>query len=222
MTSSHCKLLLASALLAAFPAPVLLAQAATIPPNVPASSQTAQLPSDILGPAIAQIRQALPLLRPEKWKTPGPVTQETAQNLGSIQRDLDSTLPDLVSTADRNPASVQDVLPAYRNVDALYDVLLRVTEVSKLAAPAQQSTALQQAIVALEDARRALGDQVQTAALNETKAIVSLQGQLHDAQAAAPKNVAAAAPVCPAPAPAVKKKPAVKPKPKPAATPAPQ
>lgn len=210
-------LLFASALLAASSAG-LFAQTASLPATPPTSAQGSQAPSAIVEPAVIQIRQTLSGLRTDKWKTPGPVTQETAQNLASIQRDLDTTLPGLLATADRNAASVQDVLPAYRNVDALYDVLLRVTEVSKLAAPSQQSTALQQAMVSLEDARRTLGDQIQSSALNQTKAIVALQGQLKSAQTA-PTQSAAATPVCPTPAaPATKKRPAAKPKPKPAAT----
>ena len=205
----------ASLVLAALPS-ALAAQTTTVPPNVPAAAaQNTQVPSAVLTPAVNEVRQALAGLRPDKWKTPGPVTQETAQNIASIQRDLDSTLPGLLTAADRNPGAVQDVLPAYRNVDALYDVLLRVTEVSKLAAPAQQSGPLQQATASLSDARRTLGDQLQNTALNETRAIVSLQGQLRTAQSASPQTVSAAAPVCPAPAPAAKKR--TTPKPKPAA-----
>lgn len=217
MKSPSRTLLFAAALIAAAPPAGLFAQTTTLPPSAPTSAQNRDTPSAVLQPAVGQIRQTLAGLRPDHWKTPGPVTQETAQNLASIQRDLDSTLPGLLATADRNPASVQDVLPAFRNVDALYDVLLRVTEVAKLAAPSQQSTALQQAIVALEDARRSLGDQLQNSASNQTNAIVSLQKQLQAAKSA-PAETVAAAPVCPTPAPA-KKRSAAKPKPKPASTP---
>lgn len=216
MTFPASKLLLASALLAAAPH-ALLAQATTPPPSVPPSTQTSQLPSAVLAPAVTQLRQALAGLRADKWKTPGPVTQETAQNIASIQRDLDTTLPGLLATADHNPASVQDVLPAYRNLDALYDVVLRVTEISRIVAPPQQATALQQAMAGLEDARRNLGDQIQNSALNQTKAIVALQAELRAAQSA-PAQTAAAAPVCPTTAPAAKKRAATKPKPKPATT----
>lgn len=211
MTFPACKFMFASALLAAFPFQALFAQAA--PASLPPPTENAQSMTAILTPAIQQLRQTLTILRADKWKTPGPITQETTTNIASIQRDVETTLPALLTTADSNPGSVQDILPAYRNVDALYDVVLRVTEVSKLAAPKEQSTALQQTIVGLEDARRTLGDQVQLAATNQTKAIVTLQVQLHTAQTAAAQNVAAAAPVCPTVPPPAKKKPAAKPKP---------
>ena len=218
MTSPARTLLFASALLAAFPLPALFAQAApaqAVPAAPAPPAGNAQSMTAILTPAIQQLRQTLTILRADKWKTPGPITQETTANIASIQRDVESTLPGLLTTADSNPGSVQDMLPAYRNVDALYDVVLRVTEVSKLAAPKEQSTALQQAIVSLEDTRRTLGDQVQSAAANQTRAIVSLQAQLRTAETAAAQNVAAAAaPVCPPVPPPAKKKPAAKPKPK--------
>jgi hypothetical protein len=228
MTLLTSRRLFASLLLAMLPglahAQTLRSQAPTLPPSAPTSApagasaqggQSAETPSAIVTPAVLQVRQALAGLRADKWKTPGTVTQETAQNLASIQRDIDSTLPGLLTAADGNPASVQDVLPAYRNLDALYNVLLRVTEISKIAAPAQQSGPLQQATASLEDARRTLGDQLQASALNQTKAIVALQAQLHNAQTAAPQTVAAA-PVCaPLPTPA-KKRTATRPKAKPA------
>lgn len=197
------------------------AQPSALPPGAPTSGQAGTGPTATLTPAVLQVREAITGLNPNKWKAPGPVQQEMTGNIASIQRDIDSTLPGLLTTADRNPASVQDVLPAYRNVEALYDVLLRVTEVSKLAAPAQQSGPLQQATNSLDDARRALGDQLQIAAGNQTKAIVSLQTQLQTATSkpAAPQTVAAAA-ACPQTPAVAPKKRATAPKPKPATPPA--
>jgi hypothetical protein len=163
----------------------------------------APLPSTIFTPALAQIRQALAIVRPEKWKAPGPVTQDTLANVASIQRDLDGTLPGLLATADSNPASVAEVLPAYRNVEALYDVLLRVTEMAKIVAPDPQSIALQQSLRSLDDSRRALGQQLQASAVSQTRAIVALQTQLRTTHAPAVATVAA--PACP-PAPAPKRR----------------
>lgn len=215
-------LVLFAALFAPVPA-ILSAQVppqASTPPPPPAApaaaSDTPSPPSAVFAPAIGLVRQTLASVRPEKWKAPGAVAQETASNLGSIQRDLDNTLPGLLAAADRNPANVADVLPAYRNIEALYDVLLRVTEVSKLAAPASQSSALQQATASLDDARRTLGDRLQVASAAQTHAISTLQAQLRTAQTAATQ--AAVAPACPPPPAAAKKRTPAKPKPKPSAT----
>ena len=199
------------------------APAAAATPALPAPSATlAPAPSATLAPALAGLRQTLIALRPEKWKAPSPVTRETQNNLDSIRRDLDTTLPPLLSTADANPSSLPQVLPVYRNIEALYDVLLRVNQVAILVAPDAQANALQHAINSLEDSRRALGDSLQTTAVAQTQQVADLRASLHKLQTAPPPPV----PVC-APPPAAttaKKKPAAKPAPKPAqpATPAPQ
>lgn len=168
------------------------------PPAGAAAAPSTTLPSVLFAPAVVQVRQALTVIRPDKWKIPGPVSEETVANIGSIQHDLDYTLPGLFATADSNPASVSEVLPTYRNVEALYEVLLRVTEISTLAAPAQQSVALQQALIALETSRRTLGDQLQASAINQAHAIVALQGDLRTSQAAV-VAAKAAVPACPPP-----------------------
>ncbi|GAC1421077.1 MAG: hypothetical protein NVSMB62_15710 [Acidobacteriaceae bacterium] len=189
----------------------------TLPATAATSDTAGSAPSAVLAPAVGQIRQALATLRPDKWKTPGAVAQETASNISSIQRDLDNTLPGLLASADRNPASVADVLPAYRNIEALYDVLLRVTEISKLSAPSQQSSALQQATGSLDDARRNLGDRLQVASAAQNHAITSLQAQLRTAQNSAIQT--AAVPACTPQPPTAKRRSASKAKPKPAASP---
>jgi hypothetical protein len=179
------------------------------------TAPTSPLPSATLGPALAALKRALPTLHPDKWKLPAPVAKETANNLDSIRRDLDNTLPPLLATADANAAAIPSVLPAYRNIEALYDVLLRVNQVAILVAPDPQLAALQQAINSLEDSRRALGDSLQTTALAESQQLTDLRVTLHKLQTAPPPP----APVCaPPPAPTPAKKPAAKPKPKPAPT----
>ncbi len=169
-------------------------------------------------PGIDAVKQALAVVKVDKWKAPGPVKDETATNVGSIQRDVDKTLPGLLATADTAPDSVSKMFPAYRNVDALYDVLLRVTAVGRLSAPGPESAALSQALASLDDGRRALADRMQDGAVVGEKQVVDLRAQLKAVPPPAP------APVCPTvPATPVKKstkKPAAKPAAKPATPPA--
>jgi hypothetical protein len=170
----------------------------------------------ILQPALDTLRQALETLRPDKWKASSDVRDETSANISSIRRDLDTTLPPLLAAADKAPNSVTQTLPAFRNIEALYDVLLRVSEVGAVSAPGQQGTALEQARASLEDARRTLGDRLQSAALSQDQQFSQVQAALHSVQAApAPAPVA----VCPPPAP-VKHKARRKPVKKPATAPA--
>ncbi len=167
-------------------------------------------------PGIDAVKQALTVVKVDKWKAAGPVRDETATNIGSIQRDLDGTLPGLLTAADGSPDSVTKVFPAYRNVDALYDVLLRVTTVGRLMAPSQESAALSQALASLDDGRRALADRMQAGAVTSEKQVVDLRAQLK----AVPAPVVAAAPVCPTTTTPAKKPAAKKPATKPAAKPA--
>jgi hypothetical protein len=181
--------------------------AAPAPPTV--------LPSAILRPALDSLHQALAIARPEKWKGPSAVTAESANDISSIQRDLDRTLPPLISASDASPGSVPQLLPSYRNVEALYDVLVRVTQTSVLAAPAPQSTALQQATLSLQQARRDFGDLLDSAAQSQDRRFHDVQTKLTALQSAPPPPPPA--PACPPP-PTVKKKttkPHAKPAPKP-------
>jgi len=187
---------------------------------VATTADTAATPSAILSPAIGTLPQTLAALRPEKWKVPGNITQETQGNINSILTDLQTTLPPLVSVADLHPDSVAQVLPAFRNISALYDVLLRVSQVATLAAPAQQSAALQTAVANLERSRRQLGESLQAAALAQNQQIHDLQAQLHTPQAGS-APAAAACPPPPVATPVKKRKPRPKPTPA-AAQPAPQ
>jgi hypothetical protein len=175
-------------------------------PSAPASGS---MPSAVLRPAIGSLRQALAILRPERWKAAGAVTAESTNDVGSIERDLDTTLPPLLSTADAASESPAQLLPAYRNVEALYDVLVRVTQTAVLAAPAQQSAALQQATAALQQGRRDFADLLDRAAQAQASQLRDAQARLRSIQSAP----APVTPVCAPPAPVKKAKPRVKPKP---------
>src|SRR5262244_67517 len=77
------------------------------PQNQPASS--APKPSDLLHPALSQVGQATASLNISRWKAPGEVRSATQQNVDSIQRDLNNTLPGLLATGDAAPGTVSAV-----------------------------------------------------------------------------------------------------------------
>ena len=181
-------------------------------PRAPAAAQAAKAdmegkaPSALLQPGLDGVKTALDGLHVDKWKVPGAIKEETTNNLGSIRRDIDGGLPPLLTAADGAPDSIAKVMPAYRNVEALYDVVLRVSGVARLAAPAQESAALGDALGKLEDGRRALGERLQTASVAQEKQVGDLRAQLK----AVPPPVVAVAPACPPPPAPVKKKAPVK------------
>jgi hypothetical protein len=166
-------------------------------------------PSGILQPSLDAVQQTLASVKVEKWKK-GSVRDEAGTDIHSILRDMQVNLPPLLKEADAAPGSLSKVLPVSRNVDALYDVLLRVVEAARMAAPDEQANQLRQALSGLGNARLDLDKRIQEeAAAQET--------QLSDLQASVQKQAAfkcpapPAAPACPAPAPA--KKPKKKPSP---------
>lgn len=170
--------LLLSALLCFTPTGV----AGPIPQNQPA--QPAPKPSDILHPALNQVSQTVVALNISRWKAPSEVRAATQQNVDSIQRDLNSTLPGLLATADAAPASVSAVFPVYRNIDALYDVLLRVSQTAVLAAPENDAGSITNALSRLESARGELGNAILGASKNAEDESVKLRTALQQAIAA--------------------------------------
>src|SRR5580658_2184771 len=82
----------------ATPAPSIQASGAQIT-HTPDSSAKLVLPSGVLRPSLDTIQQTVSALNLEKWKG-NSVRSEAATNISSIQRDLESTLPPLLATAD--------------------------------------------------------------------------------------------------------------------------
>jgi len=163
-------------------------------------------PTEILKPALDDVRTSLDGVKLDKWKK-GTIRDEAGSNINTIQHDLQNTLPPLLATADAEPGKLSKVLPVTRNVDAVYDVLVHVVEASRVVAPGDQVGLLQQSLGKLERARVRLDEQVQHTAEAQEKQVTELRStiQTQTAQlraAATPPP----APACPAPAPAKKKK----------------
>jgi hypothetical protein len=149
-------------------------------------AQASPKASDLLQPALSQISQTIVALNISRWKAPGEVRAATQQNVDSIQRDLSGTLPGLLTTADGAPSSVSAVFPVYRNIDALYDVLLRVSQTAMLAAPQNEATSITDALGKLESSRSDLGNAILNASKNNEAETVRLQTAIQQAAAAPP------------------------------------
>lgn len=197
------------------------------PPAAPAVSSMGSA-IEGLRPAVAQVGSALSGLRVNRWKGSNDLRNSTQDDVASIQRDLSNALPPLMDQAQASTRPAGPVTPAFalfRNIDALYDVLLRVSETANLLAPAEEAGQLESARAALESARGSLGN----ALVSSTNAQDLEVARLRAAAVAAPKPEAAAAPAkivvndgpTPAATPAKrkKKKPATTQKPAPPAQP---
>ena len=195
------------------------AKANSLPGSAPAADPVSHVnpPSAVLRPSMEILHTALGQLTIDGWKASAAIRSEADENLRSVQHDLQATLPSLLAAADAAPDSTTKTMPVFRNVDALYDVMLRLDAAGRLAAPKDQISALDQALSSLSNARSALGDQVQANAEAQEAHVVRLQAALKAIPPPAPPPPPAAPVVC-TPPPVKKRttKPAVK---KPAATP---
>ena len=182
--SVHCVLLGA----------LLLVSGRSLGQQTVTTAPTAATPAtEALRPALDRVSEALAGLNVGRWKAPGEVRAVTQRDVDSIQRDLSATLPPLMDRARAQPASVIPRFAVYRNVDALYDVLLRVAETANLAAPQVEAASLQSCLSGLESARRDLGDAILKIADTQEKEVASLRAAVADAAA----REAAAKPVEP-------------------------
>jgi len=131
--------------------------------------------SATLRPALDQVGNSLGSLTIRRWKAPGEVKSAADQDVSSIQRDLSGTLAGLLQQADAAPGSLPAAFAVYRNVDALYDTLLRVVLTANLAAPDEEANALQAALTSLETARSSLGDSILNASQAQQTELVRIR-----------------------------------------------
>src|SRR5258707_13020139 len=57
----------------------------------------------------------------EKWKTDSATKRQTLADVESIQRNLQSALPDMIAQLKSSPEGVSDRFKLYRNLVVLYD-----------------------------------------------------------------------------------------------------
>ena len=156
------------------------------------TSQAAQAPtkpSDLVQPALSRINETIAGLNISRWKAPGDVKTNTQQNVDSIHNDLSNTLPSLLAAADAAPQQVSAVFPVYRNIDALYDVLLRVSQTADRSTSRDEAASIADALSKLEAARAALGNAILSASKGNEAEVAKLRSTIQKAaaaQAAAP------------------------------------
>lgn len=182
------------------PAALAAGQAAPPPPPAPAAPAAPVLPSTLLQPSIDSLVTVLNSLKLDKWKK-GSVREEAGQNVASLLRDVQNNLPPLMAAADAAPGSLSAAMPLVKHLDALYDVLLRVEEASRVAAPGDQISQLQDALTVFGTARFALDDALQKQAAAQEKQVTDLRVALAQRErviAEAATHAAGAKPCAPA------------------------
>jgi hypothetical protein len=151
-----------------------VSDAAAPQPAPPIAAPAVAVASHLLQPSLTTVQQTLAGLKVERWKR-GSVRDEASADINSIQQDMQQHIPSLLQDADGAPGALSKSLPLARHVDALYDVLLRVVEASRMAAPDDQAGQLRDALASLSKARLALDDSMETTAGFQEKQLADLR-----------------------------------------------
>jgi hypothetical protein len=209
---------------AAWLAPPMSAQdaASAADPQAPVAYASVSELNGILSPlqqTATNMQADLGKMRIEKWKTDATTKQQTLSNVESIQRNLQSALPDIVAQVNNAPEDLGASFKLYRELDALYDVFGSVVESAGAFGSKDEFQSLNNDMTGVETARRSLGERVEKLAVTKEGELTRLRAQIKTLSAAPPpppKKIIVDD-TEPAKKPPPKKK-TTKPKPKPPAT----
>jgi hypothetical protein len=154
-------------------------------------------------------------VRVDRWKTDGSYKKQTQANVESIQRNLQSALPEMIGKLRATPEDLPATFRLYRNLDALYDVLGSVVESVGAFGGKDDFQVLSNDLSTFEGTRKQIAERIESLSSAKEAEITRLRTDLRAAQAAIPVAppqktiVDDTAP--PAKKPGVKKKPVAKP-----------
>jgi len=188
---------------------------ATSSPPVPYSS-ISQL--NLLVSQLEQTAQTTQLdlakLRVERWKIDSSSKHQTQANVESIERNLQSALPEIIAQLRASPEDLTSTFKLYRNLDALYDVLGAVAESAGAFGTKDEYQSLGNDLNSFERCRRSFADRMESLSSAKETELTHLRSALLSVQTAAkpepPKKVIVDDNEPPKKPPA-KKKPAPKP-----------
>jgi hypothetical protein len=172
---------------------VALAPTAVIGQAPPSQPPVAYASVSALNNILAQVRQTsqniqedLGKTRIERWKADSSIKRQTQGNIDSIQRNLQSALPEIMTQLGNAPEDLGASFKLYRNLDALYDVFNSVVESAGAFGSKDEFQSLSNDMSGLESARRALGERMQDLATAKENELARLRTQIRTLQAAPP------------------------------------
>jgi len=161
------------------------------PPQGPVSYSSANQ----LNVLLSQLEEAsqsaqvdLAKIRVERWKTDSGSKRQAEGNAASIQRNLQSALPEIIAELKASPESLTSTFKLYRNLDALYDVFESVAESAGAFGSKDEFQSLENDVSAFEKARRAVADRMETLAGAKEVEVTRLRAALQNAQANTPSQ----------------------------------
>ena len=168
---------------------------------------------------LSQLEQAsqaaqvdLAKLRIDRWKIDSGSKRQTQGNVDSVQRNLQSALPEMIAELKASPESLTSTFKLYRNLDALYNVFGSVTESTGAFGSKDEFQSLENDLSAFEKARVAFAERMESLSGAKEAEVTRLRAALQNAQTvAAPPKKIVVDDDAPPKKPSAKKKPAPKP-----------
>jgi hypothetical protein len=149
----------------------------------------------------------------ERWKTDAANKRQTLATVESIQRNLQSALPETIAQLNNSPEDLGASFKLYRNLVVLYDFFGSVVENAGAFGSKDEFQSLSNDMSGLETARRTFGERMQKLAASKEDELTRLHAQVKTLSAgpAPPPKKVVVDDTEPAKKPAKKK--ATKPKP---------
>ncbi|HEY7095383.1 MAG TPA: hypothetical protein VH437_01560 [Terriglobales bacterium] len=125
-------------------------------------------------------------LRVDKWKTDSNTKRQEQANVESLQRNLQSALPEMITQIRTSPEDLNVTFKIYRNLDALYDVLGSLVESAGAFGSKDDFQSLGNDLSSVEKSRRSFADRMETLAGAKEVELTQLRTQVRTLQAAVP------------------------------------
>jgi hypothetical protein len=152
-------------------------------PAPPAPTETTASPiSDTLRPALEQVGHSVGQIQIDHWKVSKAWKEQLQSDANSISNDLSHGLPGLMQQAQANPTALDAQLQLMQNVDALYDVLVRLTLAADMNERKNDAALLDSALQQLETARKTATAQLVSAAAQQHQQLTQLQSEIAASQ----------------------------------------
>lgn len=139
-------------------------QSAASPPVSYSSISQLNLLLSQLEQSSQQTQLDLAKLRVEKWKTDSNNKKQMQANVESVERNLQSALPEMISQLRLSPENLTATFRVYRNLTALYDVFTAVAESAGAFGTKDEFQSLENDLSMLERSRRSFADRMETLA----------------------------------------------------------
>src|ERR1022692_1102539 len=99
-------------------------------------------------------------LRIERWKTDNSQKKQSLSNVDSVQRNLQNALPEIIGQLRNAPEDMPATFKLYRNLDALYDVMGSVVEMTGAFGSKDDFQALSNDLSNFEGTRKQLAERL--------------------------------------------------------------